>query len=319
MTIKKPSKKIIILIVCAFIVISLVVYNKIQTSGTSMIKAETAVAEEEYDSINYTETEKNINALDTDGDGLPDWQEIITNTDPHNTDTDRDGTTDAKELELDRDPAVAGPNDRLDKSKTLTVEANTNTDVTISEEVSKNLFANAVYLSNNDGVTEENVATLVDNLINGVQDTFTFKEYMLSDLPVIQNPTKDDLRFFASTYTTLQIALLEKLAVNTEPEAMAKIYNDHAKSLYMLKTPSTIGGTQLQAINNFSKVSAVFDAMSKQKEDPLKLPLAVRAYQDAAAEQPELIKVIGEYLNKNDIINSLDGTAKNYWTLSITE
>lgn len=319
MIIKRPSKKIIILIVCAFIVISIIAYNKIQKSGTSMIKAETAVAEEEYDAINYTEAEKNINALDTDGDGLPDWQEIITNTDPHNTDTDGDGTADGKELELDRDPAVASPNDKLDKSKTLTVEANANTDVTISEEVSKNLFANAVYLSNNDELTEDNVATLVDNLINGVQDTFTFKEYMLSDLPVIQNPTKDDLRFFASTYTTLQIALLEKLAVNTEPEAMAKIYNDHAKSLYTLTTPNAISETQLQVINNFSKVFAVFDAMSKQKEDPLKLPLAVRAYQDAAIEQPELLKVIGEYLNKNDIINSLDETAKNYWTLSITE
>jgi hypothetical protein len=36
--------------------------------------------------------------LDTDGDGLPDWYELLIGTDPYNPDTDHDGLTDYQEI-----------------------------------------------------------------------------------------------------------------------------------------------------------------------------------------------------------------------------
>lgn len=50
---------------------------------------------------------------DTDGDGLPDWEESLWGTDLNNRDTDGDGTSDAEEVPLGRDPLIPGPNDRL--------------------------------------------------------------------------------------------------------------------------------------------------------------------------------------------------------------
>ena len=43
-------------------------------------------------------------SLDSDGDGLKDWEEQIYGTNPHNPDTDGDGTDDGDEIALSRDP-----------------------------------------------------------------------------------------------------------------------------------------------------------------------------------------------------------------------
>lgn len=49
--------------------------------------------------------------LDEDLDGLKDWEEAISRTDPDNPDTDGDGTPDGQELKQGRDPLVKGPGD----------------------------------------------------------------------------------------------------------------------------------------------------------------------------------------------------------------
>lgn len=45
---------------------------------------------------------------DTDGDGLPNWKEILYKTDPTNPDTDGDGVSDYDEIEQKSDPLVFG-------------------------------------------------------------------------------------------------------------------------------------------------------------------------------------------------------------------
>lgn len=49
--------------------------------------------------------------LDSDNDGLPDWEEKLYGTDPNNPDTDGDNTPDGKEIKLGRNPLKPGPSD----------------------------------------------------------------------------------------------------------------------------------------------------------------------------------------------------------------
>jgi len=316
---KKPSVKIIVLIMISLIVIILAALNRSQVEPDAT-KAELQDNVYASDANLDTYTESNIAALDTDGDGLPDWQEILTNTDPRNSDTDGDGTSDSRELEFGRDPTIAGPDDQREKTS-LNSENPTDPDTesTISEEVSKNLFANAVFLSNNDSLTEDNVNTLVDNLIGSVQNTFTYKEYLPSNLKIAPYTNKDSIRFYASVFANLQLGLLDELSTTQEMKALGDIYIKHASDLYALDTPAEVSSIVIQIINNFSKVSSVFYALDKQSEDPLKLPLAVKAYQETSIEQPILIQKIAEFLDKNDIINSLDESTSNYWDLALTQ
>ena len=53
--------------------------------------------------------------LDSDNDGLKDWEETLWKTDPNNKDTDADGTTDGDEIATNRDPLTPGPNDKSGK------------------------------------------------------------------------------------------------------------------------------------------------------------------------------------------------------------
>ena len=54
--------------------------------------------------------------IDSDRDGLKDWEEALWGTDPKNPDTDGDGTNDGDEVKAGRNPLVPGPNDKLDPS-----------------------------------------------------------------------------------------------------------------------------------------------------------------------------------------------------------
>jgi hypothetical protein len=53
--------------------------------------------------VNATSTWMNNN-IDSDNDGLPDWEETLYGTDPHNIDTNGDGTPDGVEVKEGRDP-----------------------------------------------------------------------------------------------------------------------------------------------------------------------------------------------------------------------
>ncbi len=64
----------------------------------------------------------NIN-VDSDNDGLKDWEEQIYGTDPHNPDTDGDGTKDGDEIAQGRDPLKPGPNDLLTKKTSITTSS----------------------------------------------------------------------------------------------------------------------------------------------------------------------------------------------------
>ena len=48
-----------------------------------------------------------IAQIDTDQDGLADWEEVLWQTDKNNPDTDGDGTSDGEEITASRDPKKA--------------------------------------------------------------------------------------------------------------------------------------------------------------------------------------------------------------------
>jgi hypothetical protein len=56
-------------------------------------------------------------SVDSDNDGLKDWEEPLYKTDPQNPDTDGDNTNDGDEIKQNRDPLKKGPNDKVAEAK----------------------------------------------------------------------------------------------------------------------------------------------------------------------------------------------------------
>ena len=107
---QKPSKKIIVFGSIVLIALITIAVLKFWNFGTQ---------KEDLVDIAYTSTQGNSQSalssasmLDTDKDGLPDWQEALLGTDLKKSDTDSDGSPDGEEVRLNRDPLKAGPDDK---------------------------------------------------------------------------------------------------------------------------------------------------------------------------------------------------------------
>ena len=155
---------------------------------------------------------KNAN-VDTDGDGLMDWEEAIYHTDPKNRDTDGDGTSDGEEVAERRDPLVPGPNDYVramgDTGQSVTVSEK---DLTETEKMMRTMLTAIIDSSNPTDPNYENQVT------QGISNTISAKAkeipvtYTLSQIKIITE-TNDTLKTYGNA-----IGKILKNQTDTEKE-----------------------------------------------------------------------------------------------------
>lgn len=326
-SVQPPSKKIITLFVISLSILTFIAVKKFWKGKDpnalvmpSYMTNET-VGADQTGSLSYkNKTVADIAMLDSDNDGLPDWQETLAGTNPNNADTDGDGTSDGSEIKLGRNPLARGPDDQKASPFSASTTATTGTDsepATLSEGIARSLFANTVYLSNNDQMTDENKNALVSDFVNQIANSFSFKEYPANGLSYTSAQDPETIKAYASKFATLQVGMILQMQINVSAiqndiSVMAKIYEKEADDLYRLKVPQEIADTHLQVINNFSKAAAAFRAIVNQKTDPLQVPIAISVYQAAAAEQDTLMLQIAQFIKANGIIFSKDEIG-GYW------
>ncbi|MES2059505.1 MAG: hypothetical protein V4438_00575 [Patescibacteria group bacterium] len=191
-----------------------------------------------------------------------------------------------------------------------------NTPATLSRDIARSLFANTAYLDSSNSLDDASKEALVQNAINQIQNSFTYKEYSAEGLRYIDNADKDAIKAYASKFATLQIGMLLIMQNNvskieTDLGVLGKIYAQEAEALYELKVPRDLAAAHLEIVNNFSRSAAAFAAFAN-KNDPLAIPLAMKAYQTAAAEQESLLGQIAQFIKSNDIIFT-SNEAGGYW------
>lgn len=271
-----------------------------------------------------TNLKSGIEMIDTDEDGLKDWEELLWSTDADSKDSDKDGTTDGDEVREGRNPTKAGPDDYLNtEEKTAVGNASaevapqkplTHTDLLAESLVSKYM---ALKSASGGTVTEEAKNLLVENLVSTTENSFLFRQFTRGKMEVFSGEEKNNIRFYASSFATLQLNFLiaiskNELAIRRDPSVAARLYENLAVSLYLLKVPQAISTDHLIVVNNMSIASAAFDAFGKFKEDPLLTTPALNAYRRAGELQDIALANISEYLRKNDIIFTED-EAGSFW------
>jgi len=136
--------------------------------------------------------------LDTDRDGLKDWEEILVGTDPINPDSDSDGTSDGKEVSAGRNPKKAGPND------TTTIENLVKKDVgvgetehTLTEQVAKDFFSRYIAAKQqNVEMNSETAAQIANTSIQNVNlPEYTF--YGPKDIKVSNDTSLEAKKVYA--------------------------------------------------------------------------------------------------------------------------
>jgi Bacterial TSP3 repeat len=310
----KPSKKILVLLSICIAVLVGIVINKYYFTNTG--NTLTNIKAEGVDGQNGVNSIKDVTIIDTDGDGLPDWQEILHGTDVRKPDTDGDGTSDNDEVVSSRDPLISGPDDiKIQNSNATSTDSGDAK--TVSEAISRKLFSSTVYLSDTGVLTDSAQQSLITDVMKDLQDSFRFKKYPIEGLTYIETETPETLRFYGDIFASLQIKMVLDMnkkinKIQKDFNVLADIYQKQADNLFTIKVPRNIADKHIEIVNNFSRSASVYRAIANEKEDPLVLPLAVKTYEQALVDQANLMSGIADYLQVRGIIYTKD-EAGDYW------
>ena len=183
-----PSKRFSFIILA--VVIALVIIL-VFPSLVNLIKEKNAAGPAPLSAVETRAKVQEFMVLDSDHDGLPDWEEALYKTGPHNPDTDGDGTTDGDEVKANRDPLKANtapkgqePNDKIDE-KILADNKKIQDDFTklsTTDQMGRLLFSQ--YLATKkvgQTLTDSDIASIVQNAISEMPN-ISFKQYSLTSL-----------------------------------------------------------------------------------------------------------------------------------------
>ncbi len=186
-----PSKKFIYIILSIIIAWGIIfLFSKIKDSKNSSAQNKIAT---NIITLNNKDRKEFLD-LDTDGDGLKDWEETLWGTDPYNPDTDGDGTNDFDEIKVGRDPlkpntAKPGeePNDKVseeiiqaDKKMVEDFQKLPTTD-----KVARMLMSQVIAVTKvGQTPSQAELDLIVSNTLNQIPE-ISFEPYSLKDISIL--------------------------------------------------------------------------------------------------------------------------------------
>ncbi len=266
---------------------------------------------------------------DTDGDGLPNWKEALSGTDPNNPDTDGDGTPDGEEVANNRDPKKAGPNDKLvniiNSKDSATVASLKNLDDpnNLTSRIVKNaLTAGALLKSNN--TSEDQISSSIQNgIMTETNNVLKPKVYDESSIKINNSSTVAELKTYGNTiagviiYISNQISASGDLEILTEytnkkDVAVLKKFDIKIKVLKIVENylltevivPKKAAATHLYFINKMNNYISVLEGLSKTGTDPILGLVSLNNYKGSDPTFLSSIQNFSSFFNKENVVFS---------------
>lgn len=205
--------------------------------------------------------------LDSDEDGLKDWEETLYATNPHNPDTDGDGTTDGDEMRANRDPSKRGPDDAVQPTDLLN-PVDTGSGENVTHALAGNLLLTGV----------------VGKIIEGG----TVPDDALNNFRFPANASPDALLASAERVAQRDLAISED---NSAPalrayfDAVTEIYK---REIVPHQSPSDIGillvALERKTYERFAELNPIVQGIEKTAREIKRLPAPSR-YADFAVEE----------------------------------
>lgn len=251
-------------------------------------------------------------ALDTDKDGLKDWEEILYKTDPKLADTDNDGTDDQKELATNRDPLKSNtapidqaPNDQIDP-EIIAAEVKAEQEyknLSATDKISRDLFAQYIATKKvGEVMTDEEKMMIIENVLRNFP-VIEFKTYVEKDLLVVDNRSNETLRDYSNNLAQIIInnSKVKTETVDSIIEEVSNITNDEQvfektqeifqnftplieKNLVTISTllktpvPRILLAEHLSLLNSFQEIYESLGLMQKSAEDIIILAPLLQNY-----------------------------------------
>lgn len=273
-------KNILISGVIALAIISVGIYLKF----FSQPRQESRLLTQDVGLSTSTPANADYTDRDTDGDGLPDWEERLYGSDPLKKDTDGDGTPDGAEVRQGRDPAKANtakpgqpPNDMLTRIQDPHF-ATSSTDIL---GIKKEFFAK--YLATQSKEIRE--TTYRDLLGSFDSKKFTPTKRII-DLNLSSDSDADALHTYGNAFGMLiikysarihrnEVEILESGMKTHSDQTLAELqlpavsYRNFSSDLTKLKAPSALAEAHLLITNGYERMSKGLLGMQHMYSNPI--------------------------------------------------
>lgn len=292
-----PSKRVIYFLIFATLIVTGVItvsaYKQKNTRPNVSITETTAdlaiVVTNEYQNI------------DSDSDGLFDWEENLWGTDSLNSDTDNDGTKDGREVALSRDPNKKGPDDMWTPNSYLEeyVAASNIDPNSLTSRIAKNLLIGVGQQKTD--ITED----LLAQIKSEIQIRPTYKKENL----ITFNPAdKTKLQNYADNFILIYQNETNKTIANPTAgtDVYVNAYKNMALSLSIIEVPEDIAALHTEYINNLSALSSLTEIIAQAESDPIKMIAVMPEYDRIFQSHETVLEQLKAYMQKNAIIFNID-------------
>jgi hypothetical protein len=292
-----PHTKIItISIICLALIFSTFIYT-----NQDLLFAQKNSEESKQDKKIILSTISEDQIVDTDKDGLKDWEETLLGTDYKKADTDGDKTLDGEEVKNGRDPRKKGPNDKL-TSTTYFKENTTDTSILPQENKPNTTrdFAQAFMINyldikkDNPTISQQDAINIATKTISEVdipenKQKYTIKDIILSDTETKESYRKsiEDIVYKNSPKIKLENELtIVKKALETQKQSditkldpIIKAYSGILTDLLKIKVPRSATGVHIVFINTLFHMNKTLKDMRNIFDDPVVGYSAIKNHQ----------------------------------------
>lgn len=244
---------------------------------------------------------------DSDGDGVPDWEEALWGTDPNNKETNK-GVADADWIaQRKKDLAASGD---------LQAGAPAGQNLTETQKFSREFFATVTALKQSGNLDDAAVSNISNVLGDKIKNSDLADNYTVIDIKKTYDVTKESQ---ANFYETMKQAYLKYRdqgigdefdsvdpdAGTTDAATLAKIgqaYQDFSKDAQNLKVPSNLVQNELDIINSAYNTGQAVKNLAKMADDPLVGLTGLSQYQKYSEQFVNSSEDLRTYLIDSGII-----------------
>ncbi len=314
-----PSRKIIAIgILCLASITSVWIFTRYTTHADTVdTKNPTSVS---------VIARENTDELDSDGDGLKDWQETLIGTNPQKKDSDGDGTNDGDEINAGRDPRIKGPNDANANISTI-AGANggsstyTLKEGTLTDQMAKDFFAQYLLLKKGGkDITSEEALQIAEKTLASPEYTKTTGVvYTVKDIRVSQSSdTKTSQAYSDALLQSVknnspknsenELVILERAVKLGKPSELEKIdpiitaYKGIIADLLNMTVPKDAVANHLEFLNATSNVLSNIEAMRVTFTDAVRAFAGLSQYKQHVIDLGLAMKKINDYFVAKGIV-----------------
>lgn len=270
---------------------------------------------------------------DSDGDGLPDWQESLYGTDPNNAHSVNPSVSDADAV------AQGLVQPKFATATTTAIDANiipgaTAGPTTLTDQFAKKLFGQ--YLKNRGGTqpTPTEIATFVEQGVAELKSSQVRKDAFNQGQVKVSGAGPDALLVYAAdgeralSATKIDVSktaleFFSDAVSKNDPSALRKLrgygtgYAEIARSLMKTSVPKEMAASHLALANSLMLMSSSILDLAEINNDPLRAMLGLAQYQDDSVVLGQALKDMHTIFASEHVVPGLGTTGSAFYAMSV--